>query len=69
MPPVVIENPLQRGLPRDVGKAEIDDAARASRYETTSRQFPPPSTRNIAVKVINRDGNEVMQVYGTGGAA
>jgi adenine-specific DNA-methyltransferase len=31
---------------------------------TTSRPFDPPSTGNIAVKVINHYGDEVLKVFG-----
>jgi adenine-specific DNA-methyltransferase len=44
-------------------KADIDEAAWASLYSTRSRQFDPPSTGKIAVKVINHYGDEVLQVY------
>jgi adenine-specific DNA-methyltransferase len=49
---------LQRSL-----NADIDEAAWASLYSTTSRPFPPPTTGRIAVKVINHYGDEVLQVY------
>jgi adenine-specific DNA-methyltransferase len=44
-------------------KAEIDPAAWASLYSTTSRPFDRPSTGKIAVKVINEYGDEVLKVY------
>jgi adenine-specific DNA-methyltransferase len=44
-------------------KADIDEAAWASLYSTTSRPFDRPSTGRIAVKVINHYGDEVLQVY------
>jgi adenine-specific DNA-methyltransferase len=44
-------------------KAEIDPAAWASLYSTTSRPFDPPATGKIAVKVINHYGDEVLKVY------
>lgn len=45
-------------------KAEIDEAAWESLYQTTSRPFPiPEKHRKIAVKVINHYGDEVLQVY------
>ena len=44
-------------------KAEIDPAAWASLYSTTSRPFPVPETGKIAVKVINHYGDEVLKVY------
>ena len=49
---------LQRAL-----RAEIDEAAWAELYSTTSRPFDPPSTGRIAVKVINHYGDEVLRVY------
>ena len=47
-------------------KAEIDEAAWATLYSTTSRPFDPPTTGKIAVKVINHYGDEVLKVYETG---
>lgn len=45
-------------------KADIDEEAWESLYETKSRPFPPPSDGNrIAVKVINDYGDEVMKVF------
>ena len=44
-------------------RAEIDEAAWASLYATTSRPFDPPATGRIAVKVINHYGDEVLKVY------
>ena len=44
-------------------RAEIDEAAWASLYRTTSRPFPVPETGKIAVKVINHYGDEVLKVY------
>ncbi len=44
-------------------RAQIDEAAWASLYSTTSRPFDPPRTGKIAVKVINHYGDEVMKVY------
>ena len=49
---------LQRAL-----RAEIDEAAWAALYSTTSRPFDPPDTGKIAVKVINHYGDEVLKVY------
>ncbi|MDP9367977.1 MAG: site-specific DNA-methyltransferase [Chloroflexota bacterium] len=49
---------LQKAL-----RAEIDEAAWASLYATTSRPFDPPKTGRIAVKVINHYGDEVLKVY------
>ena len=44
-------------------KAEIDEAVWATLHSTASRPFDPPSTGKIAVKVINRYGDEVLKVY------
>src|SRR6476659_24200 len=44
-------------------RAEIDEAAWAALYRTTSRPFAPPATDTIAVKVINHYGDEVLKVY------
>jgi adenine-specific DNA-methyltransferase len=53
---------LQRAL-----NADIDADAWESLYSTTSRPFDAPSTRRIAVKVINHYGDEVIQVYEVNG--
>ena len=44
-------------------RAEIDDAAWATLYSTTSRAFPKPASGKIAVKVINHYGDEVLKVF------
>jgi adenine-specific DNA-methyltransferase len=44
-------------------RAEIDEAAWAALYRTTSRPFERPSTGKIAVKIINHYGDEVLKVY------
>jgi len=44
-------------------RADIDEAAWASLYRTTSRPFPKPETGKIAVKVINHYGDEILKVY------
>jgi adenine-specific DNA-methyltransferase len=44
-------------------RAEIDEAAWASLYSTTSRPFPIPETGKIAIKVINHYGDEVLKVF------
>ena len=49
---------LQRAL-----KAEIDEDAWATLYSSASRLFDAPSTGEIAVKVINPYGDEVLTVY------
>jgi adenine-specific DNA-methyltransferase len=43
-------------------KAEIDEAAWSSLYNTTSRPFPKPASKKIAVKVNNHYGDEVLKV-------
>ena len=45
-------------------KAEIDEEAWSNLYSTTSRLFPKPESKKIAVKVINHYGNEVLKVMG-----
>lgn len=45
-------------------QAEIDAEAWATLYSDTSRPFPRPAGRKIAVKVISHYGDEVMKVYG-----
>jgi adenine-specific DNA-methyltransferase len=45
-------------------QSEIDEEAWSTLYSDTSRPFPRPSTRRIAVKVINHFGDEVMKVFG-----
>ena len=44
-------------------KAEIDEAAWERLYRTRSRPFDKPITGEIAVKVINHYGDEVLKVY------
>jgi adenine-specific DNA-methyltransferase len=44
-------------------RAEIDEEAWASLNRDTSRPFPKPASRRIAVKVINHLGDEVMKVF------
>jgi len=44
-------------------KAEIDQEAWSSLNSDTSRPFPKPKTKRIAVKVINHLGDEVMRVF------
>ncbi len=50
-------------------KADIDEEAWASLYQTVSRPFAIPKTERIAVKVINHYGDEVMKVYEVSGSA
>jgi adenine-specific DNA-methyltransferase len=44
-------------------KAEVDPEAWASLNSDTSRPFPVPKSRRVAVKVINHLGDEVMKVF------
>jgi adenine-specific DNA-methyltransferase len=55
------DNPYDR-LKRAL-RADIDEAAWATLYSTTSRPFDSPKTGKIAVKVINHYGDEVLKVY------
>jgi adenine-specific DNA-methyltransferase len=45
-------------------QSEIDEDAWATLYSDTSRPFPRPAGRRIAVKVINHFGDEVMKMFG-----
>ena len=47
-------------------KAEIDADAWATLHSDTSRPFPKPESGRIAVKVINRLGDEVLKVFRVG---
>ena len=44
-------------------RAEIDEAAWSSLYNTVSRPFDKPETGKLAVKVINHYGDEVLKVF------
>jgi adenine-specific DNA-methyltransferase len=44
-------------------KAEIDEEAWATLHSDVSRPFPKPQSGQIAVKVINHLGDEVMKVF------
>ncbi len=44
-------------------KAEIDQVAWESLNSDTSRPFPKPKSKRIAVKVINHLGDEVMKIF------
>jgi adenine-specific DNA-methyltransferase len=44
-------------------KAEINEEAWETLHSDTSRPFPKPKSRKIAVKVINHLGDEVMKVF------
>jgi adenine-specific DNA-methyltransferase len=44
-------------------QSEIDEDAWATLYSDTSRPFPRPAGRRIAVKVINHFGDEVMKMF------
>jgi adenine-specific DNA-methyltransferase len=48
---------------RSALKADIDEQAWETLYQTVSRPFPKPDTGKIAVKVINDYGDEVMKVF------
>jgi adenine-specific DNA-methyltransferase len=48
---------------QDALRAEIDEEAWLSLYRTRSRPFSPPTTGQIAVKVINHHGDEVLKTY------
>ena len=52
---------LQRAL-----RAEVDETAWAELCSTKSRPFDRPDTCKIAVKVINRYGDEVLKALGVG---
>lgn len=43
--------------------SDIDEEAWSSMYGTVSRPFKKPSTKKIAVKVINHYGDEVLKVF------
>ena len=51
------------GLSEENLKAEIDQVAWESLHSDTSRPFPKPKSKRIAVKVINHLGDEVMRVF------
>ena len=44
-------------------RADIDEAAWATLYQTESRPFPSPRSGRVAVKVINHHGDEAMRVF------
>ena len=44
-------------------KADVDEEAWASLYQTRSRPFDVPDSGRIAVKVINHYGDEVLKTY------
>ena len=48
-------------------KADVDEEAWATLYAAESRPFPMPSSRRIAVKVINHYGDEAMRVFQVAG--
>lgn len=58
-------------VPRNVGyvnlkralKAEIDEDAWSALYSTRSLPFEQPENGQVAVKVINHYGDEVLKVY------
>jgi adenine-specific DNA-methyltransferase len=43
-------------------RAELDETAWSTLYQTISRPFAVPETDQIAVKAINHYGDEVMKV-------
>ena len=45
-------------------RAEVDEEAWAGLYRNESRAFPRPKRGQIAVKVINHYGDEVLKVFG-----
>ena len=45
-------------------RAEIDEEAWSVLYQTESRPFSRPKRGQIAVKVINHYGDEVLNVFG-----
>ena len=49
--------------PKRALRVEIDEAAWASLYSTTSRPFARPTTCKIAIKVINHFGDEALKVF------
>lgn len=55
------DNPMEKL--RKAMKTDIDEEAWASMYGTTSRPFAMPSSKKIAVKVINHYGDEVLKVF------
>ena len=55
------DKPMERL--RKAMKAEVNEDAWLSLYGTTSRPFSVPSTKKIAVKVINHYGDEVLKVF------
>jgi adenine-specific DNA-methyltransferase len=55
------DNPMEKL--RKAMKTDIDEEAWASMYGTTSRPFATPSSKKIAVKVINHYGDEVLKVF------
>ena len=54
----MIEGGVKRAL-----RADIDEAAWSSIYQTESRPFANPAGGKIAVKVINHYGDEVLKVF------
>ncbi len=68
MKPVVIRNSILHSPHDELQRAllaEIDESAGSALYSTISYPFDPPKSGKIAVKVINRDGDEVLKVYET----
>ena len=44
-------------------RAEVDEEAWSALYQTESRPFSRPKRGQIAVKVINHYGDEVLKVF------
>jgi adenine-specific DNA-methyltransferase len=55
------DNPMEKL--KKAMKSDIDEDAWSSMYGTTSRPFATPTTKKIAVKVINHYGDEVLKVF------
>ena len=55
------DNPMEKL--KKAMKSDIDEEAWSSMYGTTSRPFATPTTKKIAVKVINHYGDEVLKVF------
>lgn len=45
-------------------RTEVDESAWAALYQNETRPFPRSKTGQIAVKVINHYGDEVLKVFG-----
>lgn len=56
--PVTASRAPKRGL-----RADIDEGAWSSLCSTVSRPFDKPESGKIAIKVLNRYGDEVLKVF------